>query len=85
MSLSLVADKLQQQISSASELNYPETVAAMCNISKEMRSLIQTKLEVAKEIASLEMRRIRLAMELDKHISSGQTGKDPKDLNPKET
>lgn len=70
MSLSLVADSLQKRASRESELHNPETVAALCSVSKEIRSLVNTKLEIAKEFAKLEFRKIRMAMQIESHLQS---------------
>lgn len=71
MSLSLVADSLQKRASRESEMHNPETVTALCATSKEIRSLIQLKLEIAKELAGLEFRKIRLAMQIEEYMRGG--------------
>lgn len=65
MSLSLVADSLQKRVQRTDELHSPEIVTALCQTSKEIRSIVQLKLEIAKEFARLEMQKIRLAARLN--------------------
>jgi hypothetical protein len=75
MSFSLVLDSLQKRAIAQGEIAAPETVQAMASLSKEIRSTIQLKFDIAKELASLEMRKIRMAMDIELHQRRLKTGK----------
>jgi hypothetical protein len=62
--LSIVGDTLQKQLGKHGEMYCPETVKALCEVSREIRHIISLKLKMAKNVAKLELRKIKMAMYL---------------------
>lgn len=68
VSLSVLMDSLQRKRSAESDIHDPENIKNIIEISREIRTLTALKFEVAKDIANMELKKIRAAMAIESHM-----------------
>lgn len=68
MSLSLALDSAQKR--ATKEEPEMDAVKNLCDLSREIRCCVQLRFDVAREMATMEKDKIKLAMEIERHNRS---------------